>query len=644
MLARWRMSVLLWRGTMDSSLPKHSHLRALAAVGIALAAAWAGGATQRAAQAGVFAAMGVALLLPARRAPSRGFLVLAVALLALAGVGFLPQAWFAASAWRGALASLGVALPGTLSPQPARTLDALALLAVGLVWAAWLSAQAWGESARRVGMHALAVGVTVLAGVLLLAWVQHWQVPGWLSPRGVGPFPNRNHTGHVLALGGIVALGCAADAARRKWARALPWLGCTAVLLVALAVNYSRGGVLLFLGALGIWTLLVAWQRRSWKVVALGSSALLALAALLLVASGPLAARFAGGAESQIAFRTAVWRDTLALIHAAPWCGVGLGNFTAVFPFYRHASVIQQAVLHPESDWLQLAAELGWGGVALMLAALCLLVRAAFPLDRGSSRSLRGAALAGALAAALHATIDVPEHRLGCALLALLVLAFARRDEPLQTPNFRVQSPESKASLAWRSIGAGLLALAACWAGVADDSAHADALYREGRYDEAAAAATRALAREPLDYGAYFSRAEALACSGHTLEALADFTRARALEPHYAGLPLEEGKLWASRQPGLALLAWREALQRVLPPEDDAIFGAILDAAPDNLAFRARLLVLVSPRPALQLAWFQYAPPEEAAAHLAELRAAAEKCDPARRAAFQKRAEELGKR
>ncbi len=637
MLARAAQRVFSSSRLMNPSSPKISQLSALAAAAIALAAVWMGGATERGAQAYVMGGIGAALvLLPARRAPARWLFTLSLLLLALAGAGFLPQSWFSASPWREKLGAIGVVFSGTLSPQPARTLDAMALLFVGLVWAAWLSAQSWGSLARHRGMKALAMGMAILGVVLLAAGAWHLQIPGWLSERGVGPFPNRNHTGNVLALGALAALGCALDAAKRKWLRSLPWLLCAGVMLVALMVNYSRGGVLLLSGALGIWVLLIARQKRSWKTVAIGGSGLLALAALVLVASGPLAARFTGGADSQIAFRGKIWGDTLGLIHAAPWCGVGLGNFTAVFPFYREASVIQQSVLHPESDWLQIAAELGWGGVVLVLAALCLLVRAVFPLDRGSQRSLRGAAVAGGLAAALHAVIDVPGHRLGCVLLVLLLLAFARRDSA---------EPEVRgAALVWRFVGVGLLGMAVGWRGVVDESLRADRLVYEGRFAEAITAAGRAVEREPLDYGAYFSRAQALLGGGRTMEALADFQRARTLEPHFAGLPLEEGRLWASRQPGLALLAWREALVRVPPPDDEPLFGAILDAAPKDAGFRARLLALVNSRPALQLAWFQAVPPEEALAHLAELTPVAERSDPVRRAAFLKRAEALGKK
>ena len=65
-------------------------------------------------------------------------------------------------------------------------------------------------------------------------------------------------------------------------------------------------------------------------------------------------------------------------------------------------------------------------------------------------------------------------------------------------------------------------------------------------------------------------------------------------------------------------------------------------AAPDDAAFRAGLVALARGRPALQLVWFQAAPPAEALAHVPEISAAAGAWDARQRAAFQRRAIEIG--
>ncbi|MDR3406318.1 MAG: O-antigen ligase family protein [Chthoniobacter sp.] len=615
--------------------PSRAAVRAVGCAALLVLAAIAcGGTTTRPVQVFILAGLGVLwLLAPARRAPDRGLLICGGGLLVLAAMAWLPASWFAVEPWRHGLQSIGIPLPATLSPQPCLSAEALLWLLVGLAWLGWLLGQKWNPAARVTAMRTLAAGLVLIAATALAARALHLTVPGWLSAPSFGPFPNRNHTGHVFALGGMLALGCAADAWRRDWRKALPWLVSSAVILVALVVNYSRGGLLLFLGAAVLWAALETWRRRSWTTLAVGASLVLVLVSLVLMGGGSFAARFAGGADSEVAFRVFIWRDTLALIHASPWCGAGLGNFQALFPLYRSASVTQQSVLHPESDWLWLATELGWLGVACALAAAYLVLRPALPLTPGSQRRLRGAALAAAVAALLHAAIDVPGHRVGSALLALFVVVLARPDAPAL--------PDSKVTAACSRL-LGLLALgAACvLARLPDETAAAQAFSRAGRFADAEAAADRALAHAPLDWRAYFARGGTRACLGKTLAALADFRRARVLEPHYAGVPNEEGRFWLQAQPALALTAWREAVRR--SPDDESLYGGMLDAAPNNPEFRAQLLAIAQNHPALQLAWFRSAPPAEARAHLEMIAAAVRQGTPAQRAAFQQRAEEIG--
>lgn len=608
--------------------------QALAAL-VIVAAIFMGGATQQVPQAVVLAAIGTLIVMaPPSAWPERKWTIAVLGLLALAAAGFLPAGWFRAEPWRDAVQNAGITLPATLSPQPQLTLEAWLLLASGTVWTGWLLASPWDATSRRLAARCLVCGLVVLAVFVLVQQRTGWRPPGWLSEPGRGPFPNRNHTAHVLALGGVLAVGCAADAMRRGFVRGLPWLLATGIILAALAATISRGGVLMFFTALGLWNVAVAWSRRSWKILLLGLSALCVAASAVLVFGGTVAGRFAGGEGSGETFRFKIWNDTLALVSASPWCGAGLGNFRALFPFFRNESVVQSAVLHPESDWLQLAAEAGWLAVALALAAAAFAMAGAFPLARGTQRRLRGAAVAAAVAAVLHGFVDVPGHRLGSVLAATFVLALSRGDAAA-----RIASDAAR--FLWRGIGLSLVALSAWWLNVPDDAARAETLSREGKFTAAVARADRAIARAPLDWRPYFTRAAALACSGKIVEAVADFRRAKLLEPHYVPVPFDEGRFWLGRQPGLALAAWADAIQRTPPPADAGLFSKMFNMAPNDAAFRAGLLEIAEGRDALQIDWFLRAPDAEAKEHIAELEPAAARCDPGRRAAFEKRAAEI---
>lgn len=612
-----------------------NHAAGFAAFLVLGAIAW-GGTTTALAQVVALTALGLlSLFAPARRAPGRGFVVSACGLVALGALAWLPATWFATEPWRRGLQAVGIPLPASLSPQPWLSAEAMLWLVVGLGWMAWLLGQSWSANTRVLAARILAGGTVFIFAVGLVAWVLHASIPGWLCERGFGPFPNRNHTGHVLALGGLLALGCGADAGRRDWRKALPWWIGAGVILVALVVNYSRGGLLLFFGAIVLWAGLEAWQRKSWKTLAVGSSLVLILVSSVFLGGGSFAGRFAGGPDSQVVFRVFIWRDTLALIHASPWCGAGLGNFTALFPLFRDLSLNQQSVLHPESDWLWLASELGWPGVAFALAAVFFVLRDAFPLGPGTRRRLRGAALAASVAAVVHCAIDVPEHRVGSALMALMVMALARGGE--------TEKPVSSwMPVLSRLFGLATLGAAVVLARLPDDATRARDLLQAGHFTEADVAADRALARAPLDWKAYFTRAGARACEGKTLEALADFRRARTLEPHYAGVPFDEGQFWLQSQPMLALNVWRLALRRLHSPDDEELYEAMLGAAPDDANFRTELFALAQGRPALQVKWFQTAPPAEARSEWKTISGSIDRLTPAQRATFQKRAAEIG--
>ena len=223
------------------------------------------------------------------------------------------------------------------------------------------------------------------------------------------------------------------------------WPGLLLADLVALAVNFSRSGPLLFAGLAAAW--LVAgprWKNRR-QVLAAGFSALLLFASVFLLAGGDLIARF--GSESLNDFRLKIFTDTFALIKASPWTGTGLGGFAEVLPLYRHASATQQRILHPESDWLWLAAETGLPGV--LAAGLLLAHAVARPglrLDAASDRPLRWALALASLGFLLHSTLDVPAHRLGTMLPALLVFGLATgrsEDESATLPAFTLGTASS---------------------------------------------------------------------------------------------------------------------------------------------------------------------------------------------------------
>ena len=573
--------------------------------------------------------------------------VLLLALVALALTAFLPARWFALPAWRAALTDdLQTALPGTLSPQPWLSVDEIAVFVLGLGWFYLVAAAAWTAEERLRAGRIFAAGVAVLSAVFVACNRLHIPVPIWHATRDFGPFPNRNQTADFLAAGALPALA----SARVAWrARRLPavagWLLVWIVTAVGVFNNWSRAGIaLLFAGTavyLGYETLRQragpaggagALARRG-RPLAVAASLVLLLASVFFILGGETLERMRGeiaGASlgtMSAGFRLRIQHDALDLIAASPWCGVGLGNFTAVFAVFRLRSAIPMRAVHPESDWLWMVGELGWLALALALAGLWWLARRMWPPRRGPDRPLRAAAAVAVGLVAAHGFVDVSAHRLGTAMCACLLagLASPGRGETLAGRPALV--PARWPGIVFRVLGVGGVGLGICWLQAARGrwevpgaaqaeslTAVAEAQARARDFADSEETATRALALAPLDWRLYFLRATVRVYRRENAGALEDFRRTRYLEPFFGWVPYFEGTLWASvGEPDLAASALLEACRRE-PDQIPLYVGGVYSAAGADPVVRRRVAVIARHDPALEIEVLsRYEPPESVA-------------------------------
>ena len=537
-------------------------------------ACFLGGATQKWAEGIVVALLGVLLLLNPPRFSLGGWVNgIMVALVALAAVAFLPASWFFQPAWREALGNdFGIVLPSTLSPQPWITLSCLLSFVAGLCWFYYVATHDLDTRAARRQLRIFAGGVALLAGLAVALYFAKTALPFWHNQRGFGPFPNRNQTANLLGITAIVILACGQDDIRQGRKRWIIWVAGLAVIIAAIVLNFSRAGIVILLLGSGLWFAAFALRSGSTARIAIGASALLVMLTVLLVFGGETLERFnlrgADGAGVSRDFRWLIFQDALQLIAASPWPGIGLGNFEPVFAIFRDASLGQSRALHPESDWLWLAAELGWPAVILILAGAALVLRRVFPLDEGSNQRFRLAALIGALLFGLHGIIDVAGHRVGSAMAGVFLFGLAiRRPLPVRA--------SALLTISFRALGVALVVIGGAWltaayrgaplpGGIAADLAKRRAAAANvGRnFTETIAEANRGLEYAPLDWQLYFFRAIGHAGAKRNREALEDFRRARFLEPNSFEVPYQEGLAWITTHPMLAITAWRESLRR----------------------------------------------------------------------------------
>src|SRR5262249_10031667 len=182
----------------------------------------------------------------------------------------------------------------------------------------------------------------------------------------------------------------------------------------------------------------------------------------------------------------------------------------------------------------------------------------------------------------------VSGHRVGTFLSAAFLLGLS-----LHRPHsFK---PARSMSILFRLVGFALLVVGSSWVvaargqrllpgslGVTSAKELATIENRERNFTETIAVTTKALEWGPLEWELYFSRAVAEAEMKQTENALADFRRARFLEPISFELPLAEGNVWLSSQPVLAATAWQEALRRAGRDRPDVFSSMLTEASLRN--------------------------------------------------------------
>jgi O-antigen ligase len=213
------------------------------------------------------------------------------------------------------------------------------------------------------------------------------------------PFPNPNQTGDLFALTAIAILACVQDDFRKRRKRWIAWILALGLIGTAIVLNSSWSGIGILVVGSAFWLSALAFRKRSR--FALGSFFLFLLVTALVVFGEQTFQRFhlgnfgRAGISSDLRWR--IFQDTFRLIRDSPWSGIGFGNFESIFAVFREASLSDPRALHPESDWLWLWTEVAWPAVVLTVLGIALLVSRVFPLQTGTDKRYRLAALIAAL-------------------------------------------------------------------------------------------------------------------------------------------------------------------------------------------------------------------------------------------------------
>ena len=268
---------------------------------------------------------------------------------------------------------------------------------------------------------------------------------------------------------------------------------------------------------------------------------------------------------------------------------------------------------------------MGWPAVVLIVIGAVILVRRCFPFVEGTNQWFRIGALIAALLFAFHGLFDVGGHRVGTAFAGIFLFGMAlRRPLPRRSSVLLLSF--------FRATGLLLFAVGATWlistyrgvslpSGIGvDNERHLAAMANVGRQsNETIAHARRGLAWAPLDWQLYFLRALGEVGAKRPIgEALDDFRRARFLEPNAFEVAYQEGVAWMTREPLLALTAWREALRRA-GPERPELYSRMLSISQATPLVRQMLEDFGSMQPDLTLTYLERSSGEQFAATVNEL-------------------------
>lgn len=254
-------------------------------------------------------------------------------------------------------------------------------------------------------------------------------------------------------------------------------LGTASVLTAAILLSLSRGG---WIGGLLGGSIITWWMLRSrlsmagnnpglrakaingvYAIVLLG---VLVSSALYTAPTAPTAvdARLQETlGEPDLGSRLAFWRGTVALLRDFPTIGVGLGAFQDLFPHYQKPPWSPISVREAHNDYLELAAEAGVAGFAVVVwfafAAGVRIYRGLRTLSPEAA-SVVVALLAGLAAAGFQEIFDfglqIPANAILFTVLAALALRLggaSRDDQP--------QSTYAKNHVRWYAGATGVAAM-----------------------------------------------------------------------------------------------------------------------------------------------------------------------------------------
>jgi O-antigen ligase len=304
--------------------------------------------------------------------------------------------------------------------------------------------------------HYLAAAIVI--GMILAIFLGALQVAGGPGSWGyfykihnggaIGFFANGNHMGTLMIIGIPMAAALIVSAAsKRRTSSVLRYclgLAVFTLVVIGIVLNGSRAAIALSIPII-IASISLFPAAGRWRGPALGISVFALVAGVAIVMSNPIAtAEFTPGKAAGVGARGNIWSKTLDAIADNFPVGTGLGSFENVYHRYEDPDgVTSSYVNHAHNDYLEIALELGAGGVLLVGLFFVWWVCTTMQiwLSAYSSPFDRAATIATAAILA-HSFVDYP-LRTGAisAIFAACIGLMARHSRSVSAANFHEIRP-----------------------------------------------------------------------------------------------------------------------------------------------------------------------------------------------------------
>ena len=270
--------------------------------------------------------------------------------------------------------------------------------------------------------------VAAAAASAVLGALQNWDLAVWSIPSAGLPSGTLGFR-NIAAMVTIQTIPFAIWLTVREKRGNIAWAGCLTLLVAFLIQTRTRGAWLgLAVAVVVIYGLTLKRRRvnsltnRRLLVVAVLAGFLLSMVPRQSGKVGPqdidekktTIAEALGSItdEGGDRGRLDMWSGTLAMIAARPM-GVGLGNWAIHYPKYDNATLVtfDGSPSRPHNDFLGIASELGWPGIAAFIWILVTAFRLGTGSLSGKHADLAATALASLIAVLIHSCFSFPRDR-----------------------------------------------------------------------------------------------------------------------------------------------------------------------------------------------------------------------------------------